>query len=203
MPEPVAPEPGSPRAAERRPRDRGFAPAVAVGLAGAALAAVAGARTWASAEGDAAGLRVEAAVTGAESQPLVSALALVALAAWGVLLVTRGRARRVVALVGLAAALGAFVAVLLAFGDVQDDALAAVMDRGATGDVFATSLSPWYYLSAVGTLLAVAGLAVAVVRAPRWPAMGSRYDAPTARPTSSDAEEDMWRALDAGEDPTS
>ena len=77
----------------RRPRDRSYGPTVLLGLAGAGLAAVAGARTWATTEADAAGIRVEAAVSGAESQPLVVALALVALAAWGVVLVMRGRLR--------------------------------------------------------------------------------------------------------------
>lgn len=192
MPEPTA-----------RLRDRTFAPAAVVGLAGAALVAVAGSRTWATTVGDAAGLRVEASASGAETQPLVPALALVALAAWGVVLVSRGRARRLVAVVGLLAALGALVAVLLAFDDAQNDALTAAMDRGATGDVLATSLSAWYYLSAAGALLAAVGLAVAVARATRWPAMGSRYDAPTAPPAGADADEDMWRALDAGQDPTS
>ena len=42
--------------------------------------------------------------------------------------------------------------------------------------------------------------------APGWPAMGSRYDAPGARADAEDAapdtEQDMWRALDDGRDPT-
>ncbi|MGH3363955.1 MAG: Trp biosynthesis-associated membrane protein, partial [Nocardioidaceae bacterium] len=94
-------------------RDRGYVPTVLVGLAGAALAAVAGARDWATSQGDAAGIKVEASVTGAESQPLVAALALVALASWGVVLVSRGLARRAVAVVGLAASLGALGSVVL------------------------------------------------------------------------------------------
>lgn len=183
-------------------RDRSYAPTIAAGLAGAGLAAVAGARPWATSRGDAAGVEVEASVTGAESQPLVAALALVALAAWGVVLVLRGRARRVVAAVGLLASLAALVGVLLAFAQAQDDAAQAVFDRGATGDVVITSLTTWYYLAGVGALLAALAFAVAVVRAPRWPAMGSRYDAPTARPAAT-SEEDMWRALDEGRDPTS
>ncbi|HSJ21448.1 MAG TPA: Trp biosynthesis-associated membrane protein [Nocardioidaceae bacterium] len=185
-----------------RPRDRTFGPAVAAGLVGAALAAVAGSRDWASARADAAGIRVEASVTGAESQPLVPALALVALAAWGVVLVTRGRVRRGVSAVGLLASVGSLVGVVLGFGAAQEDAQEAAVARGATGDVFATSLSPWYYLAAAGALLAAAAFAVAVARSPRWPAMGTKYDAPSGRSTPPD-DEDMWRALDEGRDPTS
>lgn len=185
-----------------RPRDRAYGPAVLAGLAGAGLAAVAGARDWATTTADAAGVPVEASVTGAQAEPLVSALALVALASWGVVLVMRGRMRRVVALVGLLASAGALAAVVAGFSAAQDDALAAAVDRGATGDTFATTLTPWYYLAGVGALLATAAFAVAVARAPRWPAMGARYDAPAAR-AEQPAEEDMWRALDEGRDPTS
>jgi uncharacterized membrane protein (TIGR02234 family) len=185
-----------------RPRDRSYGPTVLLGLAGAGLAAVAGARTWATTSADAPGIKVEASVSGAESQPLVAALALVALAAWGVILVMRGRLRRVVAVVGLLASAGVLLDVVLAFGAVQDDALEAAVAQGATGDVFSTSLTAWYYLTAVGALLATAAFAVAVARAPGWPAMGAKYDAPAGRATPA-ADEDMWRALDEGRDPTS
>jgi hypothetical protein len=185
-----------------RQRDRTYAVTVPAGLAGAALTAVAGAREWATTHGSAAGIKVDASVTGAETQPLVAALGLVALAAWGVVLVSRGRVRRLVAVVGLAASLGALLSVVLGFSAVQDDSAAAAVARGATGETFATTLSAWYYLAGVGALVAMAAFAVAVARAPRWPAMGSKYDAPSARPEPA-TDEDMWRALDEGRDPTS
>ena len=183
-------------------RDRWFAPTVLAGVAGAALAAVAGSRTWATAQGDAAGLRVRESVTGADSQPLVVSLALVALASWGVLLVLRGRVRRVVAAVGLLASVGALAGVVVGFGGAQDDAVDAAIARGATGDTFVTGLSAWYYLAGVGATVAAVALLVAVLRAAGWPAMGSRYDAPSARDQAK-TDEDMWRALDEGRDPTS
>ncbi len=185
-----------------RRRDRTYAVTVLVGLAGSALTAVAGAREWATTRASAAGIRVDASVTGAESQPLVSALGLVALASWGVILVSRGRSRRLVAVVGLVASLGALLSVVLGFSAAKDDSVAAAVARGATGESFATSLSVWYYLAGVGALVAIAAFVVAVRRAPRWPAMGSRYDAPAARPEPA-TDEDMWRALDEGRDPTS
>lgn len=184
-------------------RDRSFGPTVLLGLAGGTLAAVAGTREWAHATGDAAGVRVEAAVKGSDAAPLVAALALLALAAWGVVLVLRGRVRRAVAAIGLLASLGALVSVVAAFGGSQDDAVSAVRDKGASGDVLAASLAGWYYAAGVGAGLTLLAFAVAVARVPRWPAMGSRYDAPSARAATPATDEEMWRALDEGRDPTS
>lgn len=183
-------------------RDRSFGPTVLGGLAAAGLTAVSATRTWATSRGDAAGLRVDASVTGAESQPLAAALALVALAAWGVVLVLRGSVRRAVAVVGLVASAAALGSVVLAFSTVQDDAVAAAVAQGASGDAFATGLTAWYWLTGVGAPGSAVAFAVAVARAPGWPAMGSRYDAPAAR-REAPAEEDMWRAMDEGRDPTS
>ena len=179
--------------------DRTFGPTVLAGLAGATLAAVAATQPWATATGTAAGADVTGAVEGSESAPLSLALSLVALAGWGAVLVLRGRVRRVVAVVGAAAAAGALAAALAAFGRAQDDAVTAAVARGADGDTFASSLTGWYFTAVVGALLTIAAFVVAVRRATRWPAMGSRYDAPAARPQT---DQDLWKALDDGRDPT-
>lgn len=192
-----------------RPRSRSFGPTVLVGLAGATLAAVAGSRDWAHASGSAVGAKVTAAAKGSESAPLVVALGLVALAAWGVVLVVRVRTRRVVSVVGAFAAVGVVAATVATFGRARDDAVEALVAKGATGAVFSSSLTGWYFAAAVGGVLALAGFLVAVVAAPGWPEMGTRYDAPTARaggasgsPGERPTEQDMWRALDDGRDPT-
>ena len=183
-------------------RDRSFAPTVLVGLASAGLTAVAAGRDWARADGDAAGVKVTAAVSGSDAAPLVLALALVALASWGVVLVLRGRVRRAAALVGLVATGGALVALVDAFDGAQDAARDAVAAQGATGDVFVTSLTAWYWLTGVAAVVCLLTLAVAVRKAPAWPAMGSRYDAPAARAAAPATDQDLWRALDEGHDPT-
>jgi uncharacterized membrane protein (TIGR02234 family) len=183
-----------------RPRDRTFAPAVVGGLAAAALTAVGCGQDWAVATSEAAGVGVRSAAKGSSSAPLGIALALVALAAWGVLLVTRGRVRRVVAVLGAAAALGVVLTVALATGTLHDDATAAAVARGATTATH-TSLTGWYVVTLVAAALTTVAFAVAVVRSPRWPAMGSRYDAPGAR-TGPVADHDLWRAIDEGRDPT-
>jgi uncharacterized membrane protein (TIGR02234 family) len=185
---------------ERR-RSRSFAPTVLAGLAGAVLMAIAAGRDWASATGDAAGVTVRAAARGSASAPLVLALALVALAAWGVVLVLRARARRVVAALGAVASIGALASALAASGRLTDDARAAVVTRGATGAGIDTSLTGWYVVAVAGAVLTAAAFVVAVRVAGTWPAMGSRYDAPGTRPREV-AEQDLWRAIDEGHDPT-
>ena len=187
-------------------RSRSFGPTVLAGLVGATTAAVAGAEDWARAASATAGTPVSGAVEGSETAPLVVALALVALAAWGVVLVVRGRPRRVVAVVGALVSAGSLAATVAAFGRAQDDAVGAVVAQGAGADTFTSSLTAWYYAAGAGAGLALAAFGVAVRAAPRWPAMGSRYDAPAARSDAGTAapvtEQDMWRALDDGRDPT-
>jgi len=183
-------------------RDRSFGRTVLAGLGGAALASVAAARDWAESSGANAGVKVHASVTGSDAAPLVLALALVTLAAWGVVLVLRGRARQVVAAVGLVAAVGALVALVDAFDGAQDAAVAAVTARGGTGDTFAASLTGWYWATGIGLAVTALALAVAVRRARTWPALGSRYDAPATRAAAPRTDQDLWRALDEGHDPT-
>ncbi|MGN6130335.1 MAG: Trp biosynthesis-associated membrane protein [Nocardioidaceae bacterium] len=182
-------------------RDRTYAPTVLAGLGGGALAAGAGTNDWAHAEGDAAGVAVRAVAKGSEAAPLAVALALVALAAWGVVLVLRGRVRRAVAVVGGLAALGVVVATLTATGTTRRTALTALAGKGATGDTHA-ALAAWFFVAAAGGLLCLASFAVAVVRAPGWPAMGSKYDAPATRAERPASDQDLWRAMDEGRDPT-
>jgi uncharacterized membrane protein (TIGR02234 family) len=151
---------------------------------------------------------VTASVKGSSSAPLAVSLALVALAAWGVVLVLRGRVRRMVAVVGALAAAGCVATALVSFGAVHDDAAAAVAAKGGTGQQVATSLTGWYWACLVASVLCLATFVVAVVASPGWPAMGSRYDAPsvgTAEAREQRApvsEQEMWRALDDGHDPT-
>lgn len=189
-----------------RARSRSFGPTVVVGLGGATLAAVAGAKDWGRASSTVGGTTVSGIAKGSETAPLVVALALVSLAAWGVVLVVRGRPRRIVAVVGFLAAAGALASTVAASGRARDDAVSAATAQGPGADAFASSLTAWFFAAAVGALLALLAFAVAVRSVPGWPAMGSRYDAPATRTQAEAAtpttERDMWRALDDGHDPT-
>ncbi|MEP6815346.1 MAG: Trp biosynthesis-associated membrane protein [Marmoricola sp.] len=195
---------------ERRSRKASFGPVVLFGLAAAALMAVAGAKTWVSQ--DVSGQFAGAALVGSTvgSMPLAGALSLLLLAAWGVLLVTRGRVRRALAVFGLVVALGLVACVVVGAstlpGDVRD-VYAGVTARGGKLEVGYTG---WFWAAGVGSVLSVAATLLAVRLVPAWPEMGSRYDAPGAAPVRDAADSndpdttnlDLWKAIDAGEDPT-
>lgn len=194
MPEPV----------ERR---RTFGPVVLVGLASAGLAAVATAKPWIGTGG--AGGPSDASMAALDSgsrYPLASAVSLVLLAAWGVLVVTRGRVRRVFAVLAALAAvglLGSVVAGYLTLPDTARDSYDELMGRGSSD----TGFTGWFWTSAVCAVVALAPAALAVRLVGHWPEMGSRYDAPgastpTVEESTADPDRDLWHALDEGHDPT-
>jgi uncharacterized membrane protein (TIGR02234 family) len=195
-----------------RARRSGFGITVLAGLAAGTVAAVAGNQAWVSVDDRGSGDSAFAAglsAGGDLTAPPVTATALVLLATWGVVLVSRGRARRAVALLGLVAALAVLVIAVVTWvarpGQVSDDLRSLDLEVGRT---------VWSYLGVVAGLVAVAASGQAVRKVPEWPEMGRRYDAPA---TSADAavataasdvppEEqssiDLWKALDEGRDPT-
>lgn len=196
-------------------RARGsFGPVVLTGLATAALAALACSRPWVALEGagssgttDGGALPGSSVTTDAgTTYPLASAVSLVLLAAWGVLLVTRGWVRRAFALLAALAAVGLLATVVtggLSLPDSAGDDLAASLGRPGAG----AGLTGWFWTSAVAAVLAVLPAAAAVRLVPTWPEMGARYDAPAdaaaaARDQGPATEQELWKALDEGRDPT-
>jgi uncharacterized membrane protein (TIGR02234 family) len=184
-----------------------FGPVVGLGLAAAALAAVAGSRPWVvDAEADGPAPDPLGLVADAGEMPLALALALVLLAAWGVLLVSRGAVRRVVAGLGLLAALGLAATVVVAFFTLDDQVLAAQLQASLPrDDVFGTTISGWYVVAALCAVISVATTFLALRWVPQWPEMGSRYDAPGG-PSETRPEDptslDLWKSIDEGRDPT-
>ena len=192
----------------REPR-RTFGPVVLLGLAASGLMALAGSRTWVEADiPDDAGVGAAYSTTpGLGEMPLAGALSLVVLAAWGALLVTRGRVRRVVALLGLLGSLGVLATAVAGWWQVPD----AVRDEYASfGVTVGADPTLWYAVALVTAVASVALTALAVRWCPAWPEMGSRYDAPGAAETAEPATEpvedrsslDLWKAMDEGRDPT-
>jgi len=190
-------------------RRSSFGPTVLAGLASAAVAAVGASRTWAQATTTAQG---ERSVTAAGSDVAAAALplALVALASWGAVLVLRSRGRRIVAVLGVLAAAGAAVAVVRDAGSAGD--VASRMLGGASDVTVSTTV--WPVVTLVACLVTLVAFAVAFVKAPSWPEMSSRYDAPADRgpggagetgetdPAASMTQAELWRAIDEGHDPT-
>ena len=183
---------------------------VLLGLASAALAAVAAGKPWIGAprSGNAGGAS-DATMTALDAgtrYPLASALSLVLLAAWGVLLVTRGRVRRVFALLAAVAAVALAVSVVVAHATLPGaarESFPQLIGRGSRDAGF----TGWFWTCAVCSAVALVAAALAVRWVGRWPEMGSRYDAPGAAGTTSDQgvrdpDRELWHALDEGRDPT-
>lgn len=187
--------------AEPAPRGRRtFGPVVLLGLAAGGLTAFAGNRPAAE--------LAYGSVPQVEdpNQPLVTSLGLVVLACWGVLLVTRGRVRRAVGLLGAVASVGALVAAVVGYTQVTTDLADELAQFGVVDPEIQRTV--WGAAAVLGAGLSVVVTALAVRLVPAWPEMGSRYDAPTgaAAPPDKPAEEqtslDLWKAMDEGRDPT-
>ena len=187
-------------------RRRTFGPVVLLGLASGALTAIAGDRRAVEGAGSAAAAAKSQLVSYDAHLPLVTALGLVVLACWGVVLVTRGRVRRAVAVLGTLAAAGALVAALAAYTQVPDQFRDELAQVGVTDP--SLSHTAWYWAAVAGSALSVVAGVLAVLWAPAWPEMGSRYDAPggQAEPPPTKPEDrsslDLWKSLDEGHDPT-
>ena len=188
-----------------------FGPVVGVGLAASALGAVAASRPWVvDAEADGPTPDPLGLVADAGEMPLGLALALVLLACWGVLLVSRAAVRRAVAGLGLLASLGLAATVVVAFFTLPDQVLEAQTQSSLPrDDVFGSEISGWYVAATLSAVVSVATTFLAVRWVPYWPEMGSRYDAPathehkaSAAPPEERTSLDLWKSMDEGDDPT-
>ncbi len=179
-------------------------PTVVLGLAGAGLATVSSAQVWASASATEPALRTVEA-RGGEVAPIALPLALVALASWGAVLVLRRRGRRVVAVIGLLAALGVAAAVVVRAHEAADVAVSLLT---TSADTVSSDETAWPWLAVGGAVLSALMSLVALREAGRWPEMSARYDAPTGEsagataPAEEASNAELWKALDEGRDPT-
>lgn len=188
-----------------------FGPVLLMGLASAGLMAVAASQTWLQAEVEGVTLRSTVDVAGSDAAPVALASALVALAGWGVILVTGARARRLAAGVCLIATFGTLVVVSTLWSGTEDVVTRVLANQGIS-EVLEVGHRPWYWVTAAAGLAQVVAALLALLSAPSWPTMSSRYDAPTNGPRRSgtsgatDAGEvpdlELWKALDEGHDPT-
>lgn len=194
-----------------------------LGIVGLLLTVIAGTRVWASGTTNDAVLGTsQVSATGSVAVPGVVGLALVVMAALIAAMVTGRIVRRIVTVIGVAAAVGAVVLiarVIAAPADVLGTIAATAAGRTGSLEV-ATTLSAWAWVGLAGaavlTLAAVAG----VMGATRWPHPNKKYDAPVTRTagTGHGVSDDHgaqtqagprgertrtdWDALSQGHDPT-
>ncbi|QZY27923.1 Trp biosynthesis-associated membrane protein [Nocardioides coralli] len=185
-----------------------FVPLVGAGLAAGALAAVAGARPWVVDPSVPRGSDPFGEVSEAGEMPLALALALVALACWGVVLVTRRRVRRVVLALAALASAGLLTTVAVGLRTLPDQVLEAAPTGGETpGGMDPTSTTGWLWVAAGAGLVLLVAAVLALSWSSAWPEMSSRYDAPGREaapraPAEEQSSLDLWKSLDEGRDPT-
>ncbi|WP_030347825.1 TIGR02234 family membrane protein [Streptomyces sp. NRRL S-1022] len=205
----AVPHPSSEAAAPARSGRRSLAVALLCGALGAAVALLASRQRWAEGTATVAGGAFPLTAKGSDVTGVPAALAIVGLAALVAVFAVRGTGRFLVS--GLLALSGAGIvtAALAAASDgsaLDDEAAKASGDTSAT--VAALTHTGWPYVAAAGGLLILLAGLLALRYGSRWPAMSGRYERGTARPrrTARPADperpEEIWKALDRGEDPT-
>ncbi|WP_017607999.1 Trp biosynthesis-associated membrane protein [Nocardiopsis xinjiangensis] len=185
------------------------------GLTALAIAAAAGmmlasgGQVWAQALLEAPGpvpsVPVEA--TGADLTGVPSGIGWAGLAGIAGLYAARGRARRII---GAAVAAGGLFVLVAVWTSTRTEALTDAVATRATDVAGTAQLVGEPETQTIGPLVAVAGAAllvlagvVATVRAPAWPGMSNRYDrVAVPRPSQAVTQSDLWKSLDAGDDPT-
>ena len=180
------------------------APVVLLGLASGALTAVASTRPWARVTDvdpllGADKARLESL---GHALPVAAATSLVVLAAWGVLLVARGRLRVAVAWLGVLAAAATVSAVVVARFVVPGWVERAADDAG--DPQVTLDWTPWFWAALLGAVVSLLVTVVAARSVRTWPEMAARYDAPGrgAGPQTPRSNLDLWQAMDEGRDPT-
>jgi len=200
--------PSSPSSARRS-----LAVALLLGVLGASIVLVAVGKIWMNGEADIGGGASRAvSATGQQVSGLPGSLALVGMAAFAVVFAVRG-ARRVAvsALLVLCGAGTVTVALRSLDNPTTLDAAAATTTALTNAAVSGITATAWPLISATGGALLLAAGIIALVRGRAWPGMSDRYDRegaegrpgkPKAPVLDPDRPEDLWKALDRGEDPT-
>ncbi|MFH9007306.1 TIGR02234 family membrane protein [Streptomyces afghaniensis] len=206
----AVPHPRSQAAGSARAGRLSLAVALLCGALGAAVALLATRQRWAEGTATVAGGAFPLTAKGSDVTGVPAALAVVGLAALVAVFAVRRAGRLVVA--GLLALSGAGIVAAALLGASDGSALdeqAAQASGDTSASVATLSHTAWPYVAAVGgVLILLAGL-LALRYGRLWPAMSGRYErggtpqprrkAPAVDP---DRPEDLWKALDRGEDPT-
>ncbi|WP_433548114.1 TIGR02234 family membrane protein [Streptomyces sp. CA-294286] len=208
-PTPRAPAEPAARAARGGGR-RSLAAALLLGALGSTVVLIASGQTWTSATAAVAGIGARTVDADGQSVTGVpAALAVVALAALVAVFAVRGAGRVLVsALLALSGAGAALASVLGANDRAALDEQAAQVSGDLAATVTGLTRTAWPYVTAGGALLILAAGLLALRFGGSWPGMGGKYEragsprTPTRKPADPERPEELWKALDRGEDPT-
>ncbi|MDH6627035.1 putative membrane protein (TIGR02234 family) [Streptomyces sp. LBL] len=205
----AVPDSRSEAAGPARAGRRSLAVALLSGAVGAAVVLLATRQEWSGGTATVAGGEFPLTAKGSDVTGVPAALAVVGLAALVAVFAVRRAGRfGVAALLALSGA-GTIAAALLGTSDssaLDEKAAEASGDTSAVVD--SLTHTAWPYVAAVGGLLILLAGLLALRYGRRWPAMSGRYERSGAprprRPAATDPDrpEELWKALDRGEDPT-
>ncbi|NUK54431.1 TIGR02234 family membrane protein [Streptomyces lunaelactis] len=203
------PQPRAEAATAATSRRRSLAAALFLGAVGAVVVLLASGRTWAEGTAAVGGGSLPLGADGGDVTGVPTALAIVGLAALVAVFAVRRAGRLLVsALLALSGAGAALAAFLGASDSAALDEKAAQTTGDAAATVDALTHSAWPYVTVAGGLLILLAGLLALRYGKQWPAMSGRYERDgTPRPRKApvvdpDRPEDLWKALDRGEDPT-
>ncbi|MER6331569.1 TIGR02234 family membrane protein [Streptomyces sp. NPDC001034] len=205
----AVPHPRSEAAAPTRSGRRSLAMALLFGALGAAVALLASRQRWAEGTASVAGGAFPLTAKGSDVTGVPAALAIVGLAALVAVFAVRRAGRVLVAGLLALSGVGIMAAALVSASDrTALDEKAAQASGDTTATVASLTHTGWPYVAAAGGLLILLAGLLALRFGRAWPAMSGRYergtDRPrkTARPVDPERPEEIWKALDRGEDPT-
>ncbi|WP_374207940.1 TIGR02234 family membrane protein [Streptomyces sp. MUM 203J] len=190
---------------------RSLAVALLLGALGATVVLLASGQTWTRGTVTATGGSISLDAAGGEVTGAPTALAIVGLAALVAVLAARGPGRRLVALLLALSGAGASLAAFLGGSDSAAlDAEAARTTGDTAARVGTLTQTAWPAVAGTAALLILAAGLIALRYGSAWPTMSGRYEreggprarAVRRRTTGPDRPEDLWKALDRGEDPT-
>jgi uncharacterized membrane protein (TIGR02234 family) len=169
-------------------------------IIGGLLALVGSAQPWWRADGQ--GVVVK--LTGTQATTgLSQTLAIVALVGTLLLLVLRTRGRRVIG--ALLLLVGAAIAIV---GAVRlrpsAEAVRSHVREVSLTDAFQLTATVWPWVFALSGVLVAGGGVLTMITVPEWPSASDRFQIGLAKPDGSgpDDSAELWKAMDAGVDPT-
>jgi uncharacterized membrane protein (TIGR02234 family) len=169
-------------------------------LLGGGLALVGSAQPWWRAVGEGVVVKFSGTqATGGLSQ----ALAIVALAGTLLMLALRTRGRRVIG--ALLLLVGAGIAIV---GGLRlrpsADAVRSQVREVSLADAFHLSATVWLWIFAIAGVLVAGGALLTMTTAGTWPSGSDRFQPGSSKTVVSASEDpaELWKAMDAGVDPT-
>jgi uncharacterized membrane protein (TIGR02234 family) len=169
-------------------------------LLGGILGLISSAQPWWRASGEGVVVKFTGTqVAGGLSQ----ALGIVALAGTLLMLVLQARGRRVVGAVLLLVGLGLVLSGTLRL-QPSADAVRSQVREVSLVDAFQLSVTSWPWIFAFSGVLIVTGAVLTLITAAQWPARSERFRAGRVpgQLANSDDPAELWKAMDAGADPT-